>query len=50
MMEMKAQWLAWAQRGRPQPARERVLILLSGHHPAGGGRDLHGWLDAPTPA
>ena len=44
MMEMKAQWRAWAQRVAALSLRERVLILLTGVVVVGAVA-IYGWLD-----
>ena len=45
MMEMTAQWRAWAQRVAALSLRERVLILLTGTILLGAA-GIYGWLDA----
>ena len=45
MMEMTAQWRAWAQRVAALSLRERVLILLTGIILLGAA-GIYGWLDA----
>ena len=44
MMEMTAQWRAWAQRVASLSLRERVLILLTGAILLGAA-GVYGWLD-----